>query len=195
MKKNIKKKILNINRQANWWADCWICFIDGEDFFSNKRQVRGRKLCMNNAVKDIVINQGKIITNIKGTAPNSYCVEIDIPPFIKWDIVKMCQSSGIDYSSLIAGNIPKRMKNSIKNIDYGIFSIRYKLKLSCTCPDHMKGGYICKHIYASFYKAGQKIQKEPELFFIIFQIKIERLQQILINSRPLLIKKKTKCNL
>ena len=191
MKQYLKRKLLNINTQPNYWADCWLYFIDGEDS-SSKRQSRGRKLCINNSIIDLMIQQGSIKSPVKGTTKDTYHVKIDVPPFIKWNIVNMCQRFGINYSSLISGNIPRRMKNNICNTDYGIFSIRRKMKLSCTCPDHLSGSYICKHIYASLYKTGQEIQKKPELFFLIFQINIDNLQNLSSDKRLFPIKKVSK---
>jgi len=196
MQTHLRKKILNITTTPNWWADRWLDIFELTIVRNfriktnpNKRKSSGKKLALDGAVTYCMIRNGKIVSRVKGSSPETYRIDIVIPSFSGWDLPNACHYNGIDYQSLINGDMPKRFQNIITNVKTGLIPKIYDMTITCTCPDEE---VLCKHVFAVFYKTAQKIQQNPELFFLIRNINIDTLKQLTKESvrSPILKKKK-----
>jgi uncharacterized Zn finger protein len=191
MQEHHKKKLLKTTSPPNWWANEWIGRIE-RIFFDDKRKSRGRSLCNQGAVIYSTIKKGKIVARVKGSAPESYRVDIQVPQLIKWNLIRTFQNRGIDYSLIPEAHFPVRIKKILCHPENGFFPNLQDMKMSCTCPDHSDSGRICKHIYAALYKAAQKIHHDPELIFVLRHINVDALKQLSSETVQTPIKKK-KC--
>jgi uncharacterized Zn finger protein len=52
----------------------------------------------------------------------------------------------------------------ITDHERGLFPKPKEIKFSCSCPDHAE---MCKHVAATLYGVGVKLDTQPDLFFIL----------------------------
>ena len=54
----------------------------------------------------------------------------------------------------------------------GLFPSPKEIHFECSCPDW---AYMCKHVAATLYGIGSRLDKDPGLFFVLRQVKVEDL--------------------
>jgi uncharacterized Zn finger protein len=47
----------------------------------------------------------------------------------------------------------------------GLFPAPAEIAYDCTCPDGFGGGWLCKHVAATLYGVGVRLDEDPELLF------------------------------
>jgi len=45
-----------------------------------------------------------------------------------------------------------------------------EITYECTCPDGYGGGWLCKHVAATLYGVGVRLDEDPELLFRLRQV-------------------------
>src|SRR5438552_19069546 len=52
----------------------------------------------------------------------------------------------------------------------GLLQAPVDLSYECTCPDGFGGGWLCKHVAATLYGVGVRLDEDPELLFRLRQV-------------------------
>src|SRR5262249_35614125 len=47
----------------------------------------------------------------------------------------------------------------------GLFPSPAEIAYRCTCPDGSRGGWLCKHVAATLYGVGVRLDVDPEMLF------------------------------
>src|SRR5207249_5485878 len=47
----------------------------------------------------------------------------------------------------------------------GLFPTPEEIAFQCTCPDGSRGGWLCKHVAATLYGVGVRLDEDPEMLF------------------------------
>lgn len=176
-----------------WWGKAWNDNLESYSDFSN-RIGRGRSYVRNGSVIDLKITNGKINALVQGTRAKPYKIKIDIKPIDKqiWsEIIKECVGKIESLEELIEGKFPKDLAELFTTKGKGLFPTPKEIELNCSCPDY---AYMCKHIAATLYGIGSRLDNDPTLFFTLRNVNIDDLISHSLNkkSESLLEKSETK---
>jgi uncharacterized Zn finger protein len=176
-KKNpkINPLILEGNKLARtWWGRAWNENLEKYADYSN-RIGRGRSYIKNGFVLDFKINPGEVTSLVQGTSSRPYEVTIKIKPLNKeaWtEIKKQCEGKIESLQELIEGRFPKELVEIFTAKGKGLFPAPKEIKFSCSCPDWAS---MCKHVAATLYGVGVKLDNDPKLFFLLRKAKMDDL--------------------
>ncbi len=177
----------------SWWGISWNKNLESYADFSN-RIGRGRSYVRHSAVLDLQIKPGKIESLVNGSFSTPYSVEIKIKKIktLKWkNIIKKCQGETDSLNDLLDGKLPESMANILTNQKQGIFPSPDEIEFDCSCPDW---AYMCKHVAATLYGVGTRLDHDPAMFFSLRGIKMDDLvsEAIQAQASQLIEKSKTK---
>ncbi|MBT8367785.1 MAG: SWIM zinc finger family protein, partial [Deltaproteobacteria bacterium] len=154
----------------------------------------GRSYVRHGAVLDLQIDPGKVESLVQGTRSKPYSVVIKIEAVNKmiWqDIKAACEGKLDSLQELLAGKFPKALNEIFMAQGKGLFPSPKEIDFNCSCPDW---AYMCKHVAATLYGIGARLDKDPSLFFKLRKAKMKDLvtQAVEDKTRKLLKKAKKK---
>lgn len=193
-KKNpdIRPVILEGNALATtWWGKAWNKNLESYADYSN-RIGRGRSYVRHLAVVDLQITAGKITALVQGSMGAPYKVVISIKKMQQknWQSIKKeCQSRLSSLPDLLAGKIPKALQEIFMVQGQGLFPAPSEISFDCSCPDWAS---MCKHVAATLYGVGARLDEDPALFFTLRQATIDDLVSQAVQSKASSIIGKTK---
>jgi len=175
-----------------WWGKSWNLNLERYADFSN-RIGRGRSYVRHGAVLDLQIDSGKVEALVQGTRSKPYSVVIKIKAVNKmiWkDIKAACEGKLDSLQELLAGKFPKALDEIFMAQGKGLFPSPEEIDFSCSCPDW---AYMCKHVAATLYGIGARLDNDPSLFFKLRNAKMKDLvTQALEDKTRKLLKKAEK---
>jgi len=162
---NLKPVVLQGSAIARtWWGKAWNLNLERYADYHN-RIGRGRSYVRHGAVLDLQIDPGEARASVQGSRPSPYAVVISIKTLKKdtWNtILDQCQGMLESLQELINGIFPKTMGEIFTHKDAGMFPSPKEITFSCSCPDWAG---MCKHVAATLYGIGARLDESPELFF------------------------------
>jgi uncharacterized Zn finger protein len=162
---NLKPVILQGSAIARtWWGKAWNLNLERYADYHN-RIGRGRSYVRHGAVLDLQIDPGKARASVQGSQSSPYSVVVSIKTLKKdiWQtILDQCQGMLESLQELINGSFPKTMAEIFTHKDSGMFPSPKEIEFSCSCPDWAG---MCKHVAATLYGIGARLDESPELFF------------------------------
>jgi uncharacterized Zn finger protein len=153
----------------SWWGKSWNINLESYADYSNRIE-RGKSYVRNNAVLDLKISKGRVIAKVQGSRVKPYDVEISIDALDnkKWDqVTELCNHRIDSLEQLIEGKFPKELEILFTDKKYGMFPSPKEIHFACSCPDW---AYMCKHVAATLYGIGARLDKDPMLFFALRDI-------------------------
>ena len=149
---------------ATFWGDAWCRNLESYSDYSN-RLPRGRTYVRNGSVIDLQIKAGRVRSLVSGS--DIYEVEIKIKPLAKrrWTGIKgQCAGQIDSLVELLQGSISKGVMEIVTRKGKGLFPAPKEISLSCSCPDWAT---MCKHVAATLYGVGARLDHAPELLFTL----------------------------
>jgi uncharacterized Zn finger protein len=149
---------------ATFWGEAWCQNLEAYSDYAN-RLPRGRTYVRNGSVIDLQIMPGCVRALVSGS--HIYEVEIKIAPLAKkkWvDIKSRCAGQIDSLVELLQGAISKGVMEIVTRKDEGLFPSPREITLTCSCPDWAT---MCKHVAATLYGVGARLDHEPELLFTL----------------------------
>jgi uncharacterized Zn finger protein len=176
-----------------WWGKSWNQNLERYADYSN-RIGRGRSYVRHGAVLDLQIKAGKIQGLVQGSRSTPYKISISIQALSKttWKYIRESTVGQLDsLSELLAGKFPKSLQDIFFDCDEGVFPNPREIEFECSCPDW---AYMCKHVAATLYGVGARLDQDPSLLFKLRNIQIDDLisQAIKRTSKAMLEKAETK---
>ncbi len=172
---NLSPVIINGTSIAkSWWSKAWNTNLERYSDYSN-RIGRGRSYVRNGAVLDLQITTGKIHALVQGSTSRPYEITVSIHPLSDsvWRLItKSCEGKIDSMQTLLEGKFPKDLMELFTVQGSGLFPSPKEIKFSCNCPDWAS---MCKHIAAVLYGIGARLDENPELFFVLRNVKLEDL--------------------
>lgn len=169
---NLKPVILQGSAIARtWWGKAWNLNLERYADYHN-RIGRGRSYVRHGAVLDLQIDPGEVRAFVQGSRSSPYSVVISIKTLKKdiWQtILDQCQGMLESLQELLNGSFPKAIGEIFTHADSGLFPSPKEIKFSCSCPDWAG---MCKHVAATFYGIGARLDESPELFFRMRNVEI-----------------------
>ncbi len=157
-----------------WWGKSWNKNLESYADYSN-RIGRGRSYVRHLAVVDLQIAPGKITALVQGSRGKPYEVVIAIKKMKQknWQAVrKECQAQLSSLPDLLAGKFPKALQETFLRQGEGLFPTPQEISFDCSCPDWAS---MCKHVAASLYGVGARLDEDPALFFTLRQVDMDDL--------------------
>ena len=149
---------------TTFWGQAWCGHLEKFSDFAN-RLPRGRTYVRNGSVCHLDIGPGKITAIVSGS--ELYNVNIKIgklsPP--KWRAIKRrCAGQIGSLLELLQGKLSDNVMKVVTDRQQGLFPLPREISLHCDCPDWAT---MCKHVAAALYGAGARLDKSPELLFLL----------------------------
>ena len=149
---------------TTFWGQAWCKNLESYSDYAN-RLPRGRTYVRNGSVVDLQIDKGRVRSLVSGT--DIYEVDIQIKRLAKkrWTGIKNQCAGKIDsLVELLQGSISKGVMVIVTRKGEGLFPSPREISLSCTCLDWAS---MCKHVAATLYGVGARLDREPELLFTL----------------------------
>jgi uncharacterized Zn finger protein len=146
----------------SFWGKAWCDNLEVYSDFAN-RLPRGRTYVRNGAVIDLCIETGKVQALVSGS--DLYRVEISVDPLetAAWNaIVEECFGQVSSLIEVLQGRLSKAVMEVVTRHGKGLFPRPRQLGFSCSCPD---AASMCKHVAATLYGVGARLDDAPELLF------------------------------
>jgi uncharacterized Zn finger protein len=147
-----------------FWGKAWCDGLESHSDFAN-RLPRGRTYVRNGSVIDLDITRGRVEALVSGS--EIYTVRVEISPLkaAHWSQLKRECSESIDsLLDLLAGKFSDGVMQRLTDPQRGLFPLPKEIKMSCSCPD---SAVLCKHVAAVLYGVGARLDKEPQLLFLL----------------------------
>jgi uncharacterized Zn finger protein len=155
-----------------FWGRAWCENLEQYSDYAN-RLPRGRTYVRSGCVIDLKINRGVVNALVSGS--RIYDVKVAVAPIPKQRWKAVCQdvAGRIDsLVSLIKGEFEKTVMERLCQQKTGLFPEPAEIKFNCNCPDSAR---MCKHICAVLYGIGARLDENPELLFLLRDVKQEDL--------------------
>src|SRR5262249_54941373 len=146
-----------------WGKACCENLERYSDFAS--RLPRGRTYVRNGSVLDLQITKGEITAKVSGSELYTIKITITAVAVTRWkSICSDCAGSIDNVGELLQGRLAQGVMNPVCRQGEGLFPGPKEIKLSCSCPDWAD---MCKHVAATLYGVGARLDKQPELLFAL----------------------------
>ena len=152
---------------STFWGKAWCDNLESYSDFEN-RLPRGRTYVRNGSVVDLQIETGKITSMVSGS--RLYRIVIEIRPLAAphWKKLKEQCGAGIGtVVELLQGRLSTSVMSVVTSRDCGLFPAPADIEMSCSCPDWAG---MCKHVAATLYGVGNRLDREPQLLFRLRQV-------------------------
>ena len=145
-----------------FWGKAWCETMEGFGDYAN-RLPRGRTYVRNGSVVDLKISPTRVDAMVIGSAIYSVNVTIKALSAAQWEALrKDCAGEIASLVDLLQGRLSKAVMERVCEPGTGLFPRASEIKFSCTCPDSAS---MCKHIAATFYGIGARLDHQPDLLF------------------------------
>lgn len=147
-----------------FWGKAWCDHLESYSDFSN-RLPRGRTYVRNGSVVDLRITEGQVAALVSGS--DLYKIAIQIKPLAKrtWSKVQSECAGKIDsLIEMLQGRLSSSVMQVVTDRKTGLFPAPSEIQMKCSCPDWAE---MCKHIAATLYGVGSRLDEKPELLFLM----------------------------
>ncbi len=161
-------RLLSTALARTWWGKSWNRNLERYADYRN-RIGRGKSYVRHGAVLDLRIEGGRASALVQGSRAKPYEVVIRISSIKKsnWDLIrKQCRSELRSLPDLLAGKFPKALGDIFLAEGKGLFPTPREISFDCSCPDWAA---MCKHVAATLYGIGARLDDDPLLFFTMRQ--------------------------
>jgi uncharacterized Zn finger protein len=149
---------------STFWGKAWCDNLEAYSDYAN-RLPRGRTYVRNGSVVDLQVSQGKVTARVSGSS--LYKIEINIKPLAAnlWKAIQTECAGKIDsLIELLQGKLSSSVMQIVTRPERGLFPTPKEIELDCSCPDWAD---LCKHVAASLYGVGARLDQNPELLFLL----------------------------
>lgn len=146
----------------SFWGKGWCRHLETFSDYSN-RLPRGRSYVRSGAVCHLEIKPGRVEARVIGT--RMYTVQADIAALkpAAWAALQQRCAGGIgSMIELLQGRLSEPVMRVVTDREHGLFPKPGEMKFTCSCPDWAG---MCKHVAATLYGVGNRLDQTPELLF------------------------------
>jgi uncharacterized Zn finger protein len=146
----------------SFWGKAWCQNLERYSDYSN-RLPRGRTYLRNGSVIDLKMGPGEVTAQVMGSSLYQITVSIGEVAGAHWHaIARDCARSIDTLVELLQGQLSTSVMERITRPGTGLFPSPKEIAFSCSCPD---SAAMCKHVAATLYGIGARLDSEPELLF------------------------------
>jgi len=167
---------------STFWGKAWCTNLESYSDFAN-RLPRGRTYVRNGSVIDLKIEKGRIKALVSGSELYEITIDIAALPKQKWAALKkQCAGQIGTLVELLQGKLSKAVMETVTDREQGLFPKPKEIEMRCSCPDYAG---MCKHIAATMYGVGNRLDSAPELLFTLRCVDHMELIEQAIPAAPL----------
>ncbi len=156
----------------SFWGKAWCQNLERYSDYSN-RLPRGRTYLRNGSVIDLKIAPGEVTAQVMGSSLYRITVSIREVAGTHWQaIARDCARSIDTLVELLQGQLSTSVMERITRPGTGLFPSPKEISFSCSCPD---SAALCKHVAATLYGIGARLDAEPELLFGLRKVEAKEL--------------------
>lgn len=147
---------------SSFWGRAWCENLEAYSDYAN-RLPRGRTYVRNGSVIDLRIEGGTVRAKVSGSS--LYTVIIQVAPVAerRWaDVKAACAGQIRSVLEVLRGQLSDEVMRVVTRKGEGLFPTPREIELSCSCPDWAS---MCKHVAATLYGVGVRLDEAPELLF------------------------------
>ncbi len=166
---------------STFWGKAWCTNLESYSDFAN-RLPRGRTYVRNGSVVHLEITGGQIKALVSGS--ELYEVQIDIAALANpaWQALKQqCMGKVGTLVELLQGKLSKAVMELVTDRDRGLFPKPKEIRMRCSCPDYAG---MCKHVAAVMYGVGNRLDRSPEMLFLLRGVDHQELIEQAIPTAP-----------
>ncbi|OIP32990.1 MAG: hypothetical protein AUK27_11625 [Deltaproteobacteria bacterium CG2_30_66_27] len=159
----------------SFWGKGWCDHMESFSDYTN-RLPRGRSYVRNGSVCHLEIHGGRIKAIVSGSM--LYNVSITITPLkkTKWEAVRSACAGRIgSLIDLLRGKLDRGVMEVVSDRKNGLFPLPGEMKFDCDCPDW---AVMCKHVAAVLYGVGARLDRSPEMLFLLRGVNHEELVDV-----------------
>jgi uncharacterized Zn finger protein len=150
-----------------FWGKAWCHHLEKHHDYEN-RLPRGKTYVRSGCVVDLKISQGLIQALVEGEDLYEVSIRIQpLEPHLWQEIIEQTAGSIHSILELLEGKLTDRAIEIFTDPRSGVFPLPTEVKMACTCPDWAT---VCKHVAATLYGVGHRLDHQPELFFVLRSI-------------------------
>jgi uncharacterized Zn finger protein len=150
-----------------FWGQAWCQNLERYSDYAN-RMPRGRTYLRNGSVIDLGIDPGTVTAQVMGSSLYRVEVNISAVPARRWQgIARDCAQSIDSLVELLQGQLSTSVMERITRPGEGLFPSPKEISFNCSCPDWAA---MCKHVAATLYGVGVRLDAQPELLFILRKV-------------------------
>lgn len=155
-----------------YWGKAWCQNLERYSDYAN-RLPRGRTYVRNGSVIDLTIAAGTVAARVMGSSLYQIQVTITAVPVAHWQgIVRDCARSLDSLVELLQGKFSSAVMERLSRPGTGLFPTPSEIRFTCSCPD---SAALCKHVAATLYGIGTRLDAEPELLFALRHVEAKDL--------------------
>jgi uncharacterized Zn finger protein len=171
LKKNGRKispvEITGRSIATTFWGKAWCDNLESYSDFSN-RLPRGRTYIRNGSVLDLQIESGKVTSLVSGSELYSITIKIKPLAATTWKVIRTTCGQRIgSLVELLQGSLSESVMEIVTGRNSGLFPAPKEIEMSCSCPDWAG---MCKHVAATLYGVGNRLDHQPELLFTLRRV-------------------------
>ncbi len=150
-----------------FWGKAWCENLERYSDYAN-RLPRGRTYARNGSVVDLHVAPGKVSALVAGSELYEIEITIERLEARRWQgVIGECSGKIASLIGLLRGELSDDVLTVLTRAGAGLFPGPREIALSCSCPD---SAGMCKHIAATLYGVGARLDARPELFFALRQV-------------------------
>jgi len=148
----------------SFWGKAWCENLERYSDFAS-RLPRGRTYVNNGSVIDLQLTRGKVEARVSGSEIYKVKIDIAVAAPARWKaICADCAGSVGSIVELLQGKVSKHVMERVCRQADGLFPAPKEIKMSCSCPDWAD---MCKHVAATLYGVGARLDHDPDLLFTL----------------------------
>jgi uncharacterized Zn finger protein len=149
---------------SSFWGKAWCDNLERYSDYAN-RLPRGRTYVNNGSVIDLQLTRGKVEALVSGSELYRVKIDIAVAAPARWkSICADCAGSVGSMVELLQGKFSKHVMERVCRQADGLFPAPKEIKMSCSCPDWAG---MCKHVAATLYGVGARLDHDPDLLFTL----------------------------
>lgn len=150
-----------------FWGKAWCDNLESYSDFDN-RLPRGRTYVRNGSVVHLEVEPGRVASLVAGSS--LYSVTVSVKPVAKklWkSLARECAGKIDSVVELLEGKLSRGVMDLLARRGPGLFPEPREISFECSCPDWAD---MCKHVAATLYGVGARLDEDPELLFVLRKV-------------------------
>ena len=150
-----------------FWGRAWCENLERYSDFAN-RLPRGRTYARNGSLLDVHVAPGVVSAYVAGSELYAVRIAIARLPKARWKaVIAACSGRIGSLIALLGGELSDEVLAVLTDAKQGLFPAPREITMTCSCPDWAG---MCKHVAATLYGVGARLDERPDLFFTLRQV-------------------------
>lgn len=155
-----------------FWGMRWCTHFESLGDYAN-RLPRGRTYVRNGSVCHLAIEKALVRAVVSGSSLYKVQVRIETLQAKKWTAIKkQCTGNVQSLFDILQGKLSDGVMQVVTDAKNGLFPQAREIRFTCNCPDSAR---MCKHIAATLYGVGARLDEDPSLLFQLRGVDVQEL--------------------